>query len=40
MKLGEPEKKKKNDKKVKLKRGLGWILGVRGQEQDMSSLTL
>ena len=31
----EPEKKKNNNKKAKMKGGLGWI---RGQEQDMSSL--
>ena len=40
MELGEPEKKEKNDKKAKLKGGLGWIRGLRGQEQDMSSHAL
>ena len=41
MELGwEPEKKKKNYKKVKIEGGLGWIRGLRGQEQDMSSLAL
>ena len=34
-----PEKKK-NNKKVNKKGGLGWIRGLRGQEQDMNSLTL
>ena len=29
-----------NYKKVKMKGGPGWIEGVRGQEQDMSSLAL
>ena len=34
----EPEKKEeKNDKKVRIKGGLGWL---GGQEQDMSSLAL
>ena len=41
MGLGEPEKKGgKNDKKAKMKGGLGWIRGLRGHEQDMSSLAL
>ena len=30
----------KTPKKVKMKGGLGWIRGLRGQEQDMSSLAL
>ena len=34
------QRRKKNDKKAKVKGGLGWIRGLRGQEQDMSSLTL
>ena len=34
------QRRKKNDKKAKMKGGLGWIRGLRGQEQDMSSLTL
>ena len=29
--------RRKNDKKVKIKGGLGWIRRLRGQEQDMSS---
>ena len=33
-------RRKKNDKKVKMKGGLGSIRGLRGQEQDMSSLAL
>ena len=31
---------RKKHKKVKMKGGLGWIKGFRGQEQDMSSLVL
>ena len=34
------QRRKKNDKKAKMKGGLGWIRGLRGQEQDMSSLAL
>ena len=30
----------KNPKKVMMKGGLCWIRGLRGQEQDMSSLAL
>ena len=41
MELGcEPEKEKKKHKKVKMKSGLGWIRGLRGKEQKMSSLAL
>ena len=40
MELDEPEKKKKIRKKVKMNCGLGWIRGLSGQEQDMSSLAL
>ena len=39
MGLGEPEKKKKWQESED-DGGLGWIRGLRGQEQDMSSLTL
>ena len=31
---------RKKHKKVKMKGELGWIRGLRGQEQDMSSLAL
>ena len=34
----ESLRRRKNDKKVKMKGGLGWIRELRGQEQDMSSL--
>ena len=37
MRAGDEEK---TPKKVKMKGGLGWIRGSRGQEQDMSSLAL
>ena len=36
----ESLRRRKTDKKVKTKGGLGWIRGLRGQEQDMSSLAL
>ena len=39
MEVGEPEKKKKNDKTAKMKGWLGWIRGLIGQEQDISSLS-
>ena len=34
------QEEEKNDKKAKMKGGLCWIRGLRGQEQDMSSLAL
>ena len=39
MRTGEENKKHKKVK-IKDKGGLGWIRGLRGQEQDMSSLDL
>ena len=36
----ESLRRRKNEKKVKMKGGQGWIRGLRGQEQDMSSLAL
>ena len=41
MELGwDHENKKKTHKKVKMKGELGWIRGLTGQQQEMSSLTL
>ena len=39
MELEEPEKKKKGQES-EMKEGLGWIMGLRGQEQDKNSLAL
>ena len=36
----ESLRRTKNDKQVKMKDGLGWIRGLRGQKQDMNSLAL